>query len=271
MARTLYTLEVSILDGLMTDGFIRDNPVVSRTIEIRGDQTLNQLHRAIFEAFDRWDDCHLSEFHLGRKPRDRHAKRYVLPFIYDDPEDFDEPPAAGSVTQTRLGGLDLKVGSVFWYWYDFGDNWYHEIRVLAIGKAEPKGKYPRAVAVVGESPLQYVDWDVEGEDEEAFPEDWVAEILEGHPTIGTAEMGMVPVEDDGSVSWIRWQISGEQASLARDLTTQRVYHVTTVRGLADGTSVLTTYIVRGVYLAPWLEVLTRAGEEPETVLSVEVV
>jgi len=70
MAKTLYTLEVILLDGYMTEEFAKANPVISRTIEIRADQTLNQLHRAIFEAFDRWDDCHLSEFHLGQRPRD---------------------------------------------------------------------------------------------------------------------------------------------------------------------------------------------------------
>lgn len=49
MARSLYTLEVTILDARMSDEFVRRNPVVSRTIEIRSDQTLNQLYRAIFD------------------------------------------------------------------------------------------------------------------------------------------------------------------------------------------------------------------------------
>lgn len=166
MARTLYTLQVSILRGPMTEAFMRDHPVVTRTIEICGDQTLNQLHRAIFEAYDRWDDCHLSEFHFGPKPRDRHAERYVLPFIHDDPDEYDEQPAAGSTTQTRLGRLGLEVGSVFWYWYDFGDDWYHEIRVLAVGEAESGERYPRVAARVGDSPPQYVDWDADEEDED---------------------------------------------------------------------------------------------------------
>lgn len=161
MAKKLYTLQVTILDGCMTGEFVRKNPAISRTIEIKADQTLNQLHMAIFDALDRWDDCHLCEFHFGSGPRDRHAERYVLPFIYDDPEEYDEPPAAGSVTRTRLGGLGLEVGSVFWYWYDFGDNWYHEIRVTAIGEADPTVKYPRVIARVGDSPPQYVEWEDE--------------------------------------------------------------------------------------------------------------
>lgn len=34
MARTVYALQVTIIDGLMTEEFVRANPVVSRTIEI---------------------------------------------------------------------------------------------------------------------------------------------------------------------------------------------------------------------------------------------
>jgi len=106
MGKQLYTLQVTLLEGLMTEAFARANPVVSRTLEIRSHQTLNQLHRTIFDAFDRWDDCHLCEFHLGRQPRDCDAKRYVLPFVFDDPGDLGEKPAAGSITQTRLGSVN---------------------------------------------------------------------------------------------------------------------------------------------------------------------
>ena len=162
MGKPLYTFEVTIVEGHMTEDFVRQTPVVSRTIEIRADQTLNQLHRAIFEAFDRWDDCHLHEFQFGNGPRDRTGARYVLPFIFDDPYEFDEEPATGSVTRTRIGGLELRVGQAFWYWYDFGDNWRHKIDVLAIGEVEPKVKYPRVVARVGESAPQYPPMDEEG-------------------------------------------------------------------------------------------------------------
>ena len=49
----LYVLSAYIIDGPV------DTPPgkrYGRTIEIRGDQTLEDLHRAIFEAFDRWDE-----------------------------------------------------------------------------------------------------------------------------------------------------------------------------------------------------------------------
>ena len=267
MAKLLYTLEVSILDGLMTDDFVRRNPAVSRTIEIRSDQTLNQLHRAIFEAFDRWDDCHLTEFHFGRGPRDRDADRYVLPFIHDDPEEYDEPPAAGSMTRTRLASLKLEVGSVFWYWYDFGDDWYHEIQVVAVGEPAPGGTYPRAIARLGESPPQYVDWDAE--QSEPLPEDWVAEVVDDGRATLAFESGIIPIDDGAPVAWIRRRIGGETVDLARERAAGRTYDVTTLRELPDGTGELTTYLVPGLYLALWLAQFAVLDGD-QRVLSVEV-
>jgi len=52
----IYTLEVFIIAGLVTEKFAKQNPVLSRTIEIRGDQTLEALHHVIFRAFNREDE-----------------------------------------------------------------------------------------------------------------------------------------------------------------------------------------------------------------------
>ncbi len=51
--RSLYVLEVTLIDGPATEAFLKKNPQIIRTIEIRGDQTLADLHRIIFTAFDR--------------------------------------------------------------------------------------------------------------------------------------------------------------------------------------------------------------------------
>jgi len=57
----LFTLDVYIISGPMTEDFIKKNKVICRTIQIRGDQTLEDLHYAIFKAFDR-EDQHMYEF-----------------------------------------------------------------------------------------------------------------------------------------------------------------------------------------------------------------
>ncbi len=155
----LYTLEVCILSGPMTAKFGRKNRVISRTIEIRGNQTLRKLHDAIFAALDREEE-HMYEFQFGGKgPMDPKAETYVLPMAMDDP--FTDKKPAGDVTRTTIASLGLKVGSAFGYWFDFGDDWWHQINVVAIDKKGGRGKFPRVTKRVGESPPQYVDWDSE--------------------------------------------------------------------------------------------------------------
>ncbi|MBI4563466.1 MAG: plasmid pRiA4b ORF-3 family protein [Planctomycetes bacterium] len=155
----LFTLEVCIVNGPMTEKFVKRNRAVSRTIQIRGDQTLRELHRAIFKAFDREEE-HLYEFQVGGKgSRDPKARRYSLSMAADDPFGMDDP--AGDVTRTTIGSLDLKAKQAFGYWFDFGDDWRHQINVIAIADLGLPGKYPKVTKRVGESPPQYVDWDDE--------------------------------------------------------------------------------------------------------------
>ena len=162
-SQRVYGFEVSILSGPVTEDFAKANPVVSRTIQIRGDQTLAKLHEAIFDAFDR-DDEHMYEFQVGgKRPMDPKARRYVLPM---GNELFDDQRPAGVVTRTTIDALGLKKGQAFGYWFDFGDDWWHQISVVAIHEGPDGGKYPRVTARTGESPPQYPDFDDEYEDED---------------------------------------------------------------------------------------------------------
>jgi hypothetical protein len=149
-AMNLYTLEVFITSGPVTRKFIKKNPIISRTLEIRGDQTLEDLHQAIFEAFDREEE-HMYEFQFGGKgPNDPQAKRYSLP---------DPGEEAGDVTQTTLDALKLKRDEIFGYWFDFGDDWWHQVNVLGVEQKTPSGVYPKVIARIGQSPPQYIDDD----------------------------------------------------------------------------------------------------------------
>jgi len=156
----VYELEVFLLTGQVTEAFVEKNPVISRTIEIRGDQTLEQLHETIFEAYDRWEE-HVYEFQVGgRGPMDPKARRYVLSM---DCELYDRKPA-GIVAETTIDALGLKTEEAFGYWFDFGDDWWHQVDVVAIRDAAAGGKYPKVTAKTGDSPPQYPDLDDE-EDE----------------------------------------------------------------------------------------------------------
>lgn len=170
----LYTLEVSLISGPVTEEFVKKNPVVSRTIQIRGDQTLETLHFAVFDAFDREEE-HMYEFQVGGKgPQDPKARCYVLPEILD----ADDPRHAGDLTRTQVGTIGLKVNDAFGYWFDYGDDWWHQINVVAIDEDAPAGKYPRITKRIGESPPQYADFEEEEdweEDEEEEDDDEDAE------------------------------------------------------------------------------------------------
>ncbi len=153
----LYTLEVFLISGPITEKFARKNPVVSRTIQIRGDQTLEDLHRAIFDAFDRWEE-HMYEFQFGKGPMDPEAPRYVLPGS-DEMDLGEENPPAGRVDRTTIESLGLEVGRAFGYWFDFGDDWWHQINVEAIDETVPRRKFPKVTKRVGQSPPQYAEED----------------------------------------------------------------------------------------------------------------
>lgn len=152
----IYTLEVFIISGPVDEKFAKKNPVMSRTIEIRGDQTLEELHNAIFKAFNRFDN-HLYEFQIGGKgPNDPKARRYSFSSTDDE---VIRGKLAGDVRETIMDDLKLKKDKSFGYWFDFGDDWWHQINVLAIEVKTPKGKYPKIIKKIGKSPPQYMDVD----------------------------------------------------------------------------------------------------------------
>lgn len=146
-----------MIGGQITEKFAKKNPVISRTIQIRGDQTLEDLHHAIFDAFDRWDE-HLYEFQFGKGPMDPKGPRYVLSGEFDMDVGMKNQPA-GRVDQTTIDSLGLEVGRSFGYWFDFGDDWWHQVNVEAVEDKMPKGKLPKVTKRVGKSPPQYPDDD----------------------------------------------------------------------------------------------------------------
>ncbi|MFC1833548.1 hypothetical protein ACFL2Q_02290 [Thermodesulfobacteriota bacterium] len=165
----LYTLEVFLIGGPVTTEFIKQNPTVSRTIEIRGGQTLKDLHSAIFLAFDREEE-HMYEFQFGGDgPNDPKARRYWFPV---------EPTGLKrDASKTKLDALKLRIDEAFGYWFDFGADWWHQVNVLSVDKKTPKGEHPRVIDRVGQSPPQYA----EGLDEEDCSMIWTlrVELLDG--------------------------------------------------------------------------------------------
>jgi len=151
--KRLFTLDVLIFSGPISEKFLKKNKVISRTIQICGDQTLEDLHHAIFDAFNREDE-HLYDFQVGGKgPMDTNARRYTHEMAFDPTTD------AGDTSHTLIGSLGLRVDDAFGYWFDFGDDWWHQVRVVSIEDRAPSGKYPKVTKRVGKSPPQYMDYD----------------------------------------------------------------------------------------------------------------
>jgi tetratricopeptide (TPR) repeat protein len=132
----IYTFKVSL----------KESPEVWRKIEIEGSQTLHHLHKAIFKAYERYDE-HLYAFFLSNKPWDN-SSAYSLPH----PESHVK-----NATLARIDSLGLHVKKRFLYLFDLGDEWWHLVQLLGIKEGESKSKYPRIVESQGKAPPQYLD------------------------------------------------------------------------------------------------------------------
>ena len=142
----IYTLKVGLTGPHAPDG-----DAVWRLIEVKGNQTLHSLHRAIFRAFDRWEE-HLYSFFMSEHRRNPSQE-------YTSPIDIEEAAVGGvmpgNAAATRLSALGLTPSTKFYYLFDFGDSWEHIVEVISVQDKEPGGRYPAVVERHGESPLQY--------------------------------------------------------------------------------------------------------------------
>jgi hypothetical protein len=150
----VYTLKVFLMSGPVASD---EDEEISREIVLLGHHTLHDLHLAIFDAFERWEE-HLYEFNLGSSPQDRSRLYFYDGGWGDDDEDTGDP------TTTILDELDLSESQYFGYTFDMGDEWEHVIEVISIKSGPDKGTYPRIGKKIGAAPPQYP----EEEDEEDF-------------------------------------------------------------------------------------------------------
>jgi hypothetical protein len=141
---TVYRLHVAL-------DWVKD---VWRRIEIRGDQTLDDLHLAIQDAFG-WDNDHMYAFFLSNK-------------AWDPKTEYQgNPLGEGNAGITAIYSLDLRARKQFLYIFDFGDDLRHRIKVEAVVKngAEAGVEYPRVIESHGAAPSQYPEGDDEDKDD----------------------------------------------------------------------------------------------------------
>jgi len=131
---------------------------VRRTIAIRCDQTLADLHHALQRAFE-WDDEHLYAFWLGGKFWPRGETEYVHPLALEAYPLAQWDPARVKQRRKsagrRLERLRLSKGQRIAYVFDFRDEWRVRLTLREI-EADDGGHYPRVLEAVGEAPPQYL-------------------------------------------------------------------------------------------------------------------
>lgn len=143
----------------------------TRTVALRAEQTLAELHLAIQDAFG-WDAEHMYSFFLNGEA---HDEAYEISSDEEDdlfdallgesaklfgveleaPEEEDEGPAHFSTETALIGQLGLRAGHRLLYYFDFGDDHEFDVTLEAIQPQAEPGDYPRLVASEGEAPPQY--------------------------------------------------------------------------------------------------------------------
>jgi hypothetical protein len=128
---------------------------VLRTIALREDQTLEQLHEALRLAFG-WADPHMYAFWMSGRWWDAESVRFQTP---DELDPVDDRVRTG---RTALRELGLRKGKALAYVFDFGDEWRVLLKFVDRWEAGEE-TYPMLVESAGMPPPQYAPLD-EGDD-----------------------------------------------------------------------------------------------------------
>jgi putative DNA-invertase from lambdoid prophage Rac len=120
-SQTIYQLKITLRDM---------RPPIWRRVQVRSDATLGHLHWVIQFAMG-WTNSHLHSFSIQGV-----EYSMLMPDLgLDDLDMRDEQPVKLSKVIT---GEQFK----FFYTYDFGDSWEHEVLVEKVLTAEPDASYP---------------------------------------------------------------------------------------------------------------------------------
>ncbi len=97
------------------------DPPIWRRVLVPADLTLGDFHHVI-QVVMGWKDCHLHQFIVGEE-------RFMTP----------HPENIGSLNEwsVRLSEVLPRRDASLRYWYDFGDDWFHDVVVEEIRDQEP--------------------------------------------------------------------------------------------------------------------------------------
>lgn len=157
---TIYRLKISLVQP--------HYPITKlhRVLEISGNASFFDLHERIFEAFDRFDE-HAFQFFISRTKMDSFGSLFdncteivmIDEFMEQHEDVLGREIQLHPAGQTTLDELNLQEKDYFYYWFDFGDDWLHRIRIEKIfedkEELEQGVYFATVIKSVGESPEQY--------------------------------------------------------------------------------------------------------------------
>jgi len=127
---------------------------VTRKIELKETQTLDDLHEAIIYKSFKWFDPHMYSFFFDNKPYSRNKK---MEYSCNPDSDLDDEKPNSS--NTKLKDLNLKKNQKFLFVFDFGDDHHFGIKVVGFGSIQKGKKYPSILGEKGKAPEQYPEVD----------------------------------------------------------------------------------------------------------------
>lgn len=147
-----YILRVYLVSGPYGEESVGHE--IFRTLKVRGDQTLEDLHHTIFSSYERDEDRYY-EFCLGVDPNDPESIRYtcgeaVSKYGPDGPVKSGEK--VGLAPLATLESLGLTDDQFFGYWFDLIEEWIHLIHVISIEPADASEEYPQLIEKEGGLP-----------------------------------------------------------------------------------------------------------------------
>ena len=131
-----------------------------RIIEATENCSFSELHESIFQAFDKYDP-HLYSFFITKQDTKSLPKIFASPEI-THPKNVENilgiESKRESACQTLISNAGLEEKDIFHYLFDFGDDWWHRIKVQKITEIPKRRKYIRIIRSMGVPPPQYPDY-----------------------------------------------------------------------------------------------------------------
>lgn len=165
-----------------------DYPEVMRTLELRNDQTFEDLHHAVLKSVN-FDTTQLASFYVCDAEWEKKVEITLIDMS------MDEGDMVPVMSETPLKAYVENVGDKLVFEYDFAMMWRFMMEVEAINKDAKKGTtYPQLVYSEGEAPGQYDAAD-------RFPTDITEEDAMYMEELKLKNQDMLLSEDDEEEAW----------------------------------------------------------------------